>query len=144
MTTITKFPVSQVICHTRVLTISCVCDMIKFGEIKLKSRFKAQIPAIGIRGSTIESVFMSLPFPPIYLELVGDSWLVVDGLKRLRSFYGFLCEGCGLTSTGQYITFDLLSSHLKRKFQESLITVHYLDFNMSEQLKHNIYARLNL
>jgi len=46
--------------------------------------------SISKKSKFIESIFLGLPMPPFYFDGTDwDRWLVVDGRKRLKTFYEF-------------------------------------------------------
>ena len=129
-------------------------DLINDGDIELTPNFQRYFVWDNTRQSRlIESIFLGLPLPSIYLSQYDDGRLtIVDGLQRLSTIKRFmenklrLCnleylEECnGLT----YSQLDKVLSPLRiRRFGQTQIMCFVIDYRSPSRLKYDLFKRLN-
>lgn len=109
----------------------------------------------------IESLFLGLPMPPIFLyQDEYGKWEVIDGVQRLSSifqFVGILVENEDpITYQPALIlsdlpkltkledkTFDNLSTVVKREFKKSRLNLIIIQKRSDDETKYEIFRRIN-
>lgn len=101
----------------------------------------------------IESLFMNLPIPPLFMGETDDeehpgAWEVIDGTQRLRTLYYFynnkltLCELKKIPSLNGFIYADL-PLKWQRRLKNKVIRVAVLTVKLDEQSRREMFDRLN-
>ena len=129
-------------------------DLINEGDIELSPDFQRNFIWDNTRQSRlIESIFLGLPLPSIYLSQYEDGRLtIVDGLQRIMTIRRFLNNELRLNNL-EYIkecngkTFDQLKdvfSPLRlRRFGQTQIMCFVIDYRSPNKLKFDLFRRLN-
>jgi hypothetical protein len=133
-----------------------ILNFIKEGDIEISPHFQRHFIWDRTRQSKlIESIFMGLPLPSLYLSQYDDGRLtVVDGLQRITSVQKFLNNDLILTNM-EYMTqcnghrYDdlvkdqLVSPLLLRRFKQTQLQCYIIDYHSPQRLKYDLFRRLN-
>lgn len=131
-----------------------IYDLIEDGDIELSPDFQRNFIWDNTRQSRlIESIFLGLPLPSIYLSQYQDGRLtIVDGLQRIMTIRRFLRNELRLNNL-EYIsecngkTYDQLKevfSPLRlRRFGQTQIMCFVIDYRSPSKLKFDLFRRLN-
>lgn len=129
-------------------------DLIDEGDIELTPDFQRNFIWDNTRQSRlIESIFLGLPLPSIYLSQYADGRLtIVDGLQRIMTIRRFLKNELRLNNLEYIIecngrTADQLKeifSPLRlRRFGQTQIMCFVIDYRSPNKLKFDLFRRLN-
>lgn len=131
-----------------------IIDLIQSGDIEMSPNFQRHFVWDKTRQSRlIESIFLGLPLPSIYLSQYGDGRLtVVDGLQRLHTIRDFM-DGSLILTNLEYLTEcngksyhqleNVLSPLRLRRFGQTQIMCFVIDYRSPNQLKFDLFRRLN-
>lgn len=133
-------------------TIYEFCRRYQLGRIELQpdfQRYSVWPPKIARR--FIESIFLGLPIPTIYLAETNDNrFQVIDGQQRLQTIVNFRASRFALNSVSveslselQGICFRDLPEALQHRFDEYQLQVTVLEKSCSPDLKFDMFERLN-
>lgn len=129
-------------------------DLIDEGDIELSPDFQRNFIWDNTRQSRlIESIFLGLPLPSIYLSQYIDGRLtIVDGLQRIMTIRRFLRNELRLNNL-EYITEcngktaeqlkDVFSPLRLRRFGQTQIMCFVIDYRSPNKLKFDLFRRLN-
>jgi len=101
------------------------------------------------RSRLIESILALIPIPAIYMsEEDGENMLVVDGRQRLTTLFTFLAgdfELRGLQLLPQFngMYFDMLDRRMRRRIEDTALTVFSIQAGSDPQVKFHLFERLN-
>ena len=133
-------------------TLSQFVEMIKDGDLEIAPRFQRNFIWDRTRKSRlIESIFLGLPLPTIYLSQYPDGRLtIVDGLQRINTIKEFLenkfslcnMEYFDFCNGKKYSELNLPSLQIRR-FKQTVITCFVIDYRSPSQLKYDLFRRLN-
>ncbi len=129
-------------------------DLIDSGDIDLNPNFQRNFVWDKTRQSRlVESIFLGLPLPSIYLSQYDDGILtIVDGLQRLNTIRRFLKDELRLYNLEYLIdcngkTFSQLAQVLPplrlRRFSQTQIMCFVIDYRSPNKLKYDLFRRLN-
>lgn len=133
-------------------SISDLMRMVEQGDIEIAPRFQRNFVWDKTRQSRlIESIFLGLPLPAIYLSEYDDGRMtIVDGLQRISTIRDFTNNKLRLCNMEYFdycngMTFSEL--HLPdlqlRRFYRTQITCFKIDYRSPNQLKYDLFRRLN-
>jgi len=101
----------------------------------------------------IESLFLNLPIPPLFLGDTDDAERrgaleVIDGTQRLRTLHYFMANRltlCGLTKIKALNEFKYaeLPRHWQRRFKAKAVRVAVLTAKIDEDSRREMFDRLN-
>ena len=129
-------------------------DLIDEGDIELSPDFQRNFIWDNTRQSRlIESIFLGLPLPSIYLSQYIDGRLtIVDGLQRIMTIRRFLRNELRLNNL-EYITEckgktaeqlkEVFSPLRRRRFGQTQIMCFVIDYRSPNKLKFDLFRRLN-
>lgn len=131
-----------------------IFDLINEGDIELSPDFQRNFVWDNTRQSRlIESIFLGLPLPSIYLSQYDDGRLtIVDGLQRIMTIKRFLTNDLRLNNL-EYMTecngktYEQLKSVFSplrlRRFGQTQIMCFVIDYRSPNKLKFDLFRRLN-
>ncbi len=136
---------------TRQITIDLLLKRIKEGEIDLNTAFqrRGDLWSDSQKSRLIESLMIRIPLPSFYFDASDDSrWLVVDGLQRLTTLDLFLRKQMALQNLeflSEYngIQFEQLPRPLRRRIEETQVTVNLIQTGTPSKVKFYIFRRIN-
>ena len=129
-------------------------DLIDDGDIELSPDFQRNFIWDNTRQSRlIESIFLGLPLPSIYLSQYKDGRLtIVDGLQRIMTIRRFLRNELRLNNL-EYIgecngktveqLKEIFSPLRLRRFGQTQIMCFVIDYRSPTKLKFDLFRRLN-
>lgn len=133
-------------------SISDLMRMVDTGDIEIAPRFQRHFIWDRTRQSRlIESIFLGLPLPAIYLSEYDDGRMtIVDGLQRISTIRDFVNGKLQLCNM-EYFEFcngktfkELNLPELQlRRFYRTQITCFKIDYRSPSQLKYDLFRRLN-
>lgn len=133
-------------------SISDLMRMIEQGDIEIAPRFQRNFVWDKTRQSRlIESIFLGLPLPAIYLSEYDDGRMtIVDGLQRISTIRDFMNNKLRLCNM-EYFDYcngktfhELNLPDLQlRRFRRTQITCFKIDYRSPNQLKYDLFRRLN-
>lgn len=142
----------DIIVNTDSYSISDLMRMVKDQDIEIAPRFQRHFVWDKTRQSRlIESIFLGLPLPSIYLSEYDDGRMtIVDGLQRISTIRDFMNDKLRLCNM-EYFDFcngktfsELNLPELQlRRFYRTQITCFKIDYRSPSQLKYDLFRRLN-
>ncbi|MBO5613526.1 MAG: DUF262 domain-containing protein [Prevotella sp.] len=129
-------------------------DLIEEEDIELSPDFQRNFIWDETRQSRlIESIFLGLPLPSIYLSQYKDGRLtIVDGLQRIMTIRRFLNNELKLSNL-EYLSecngknYDQLKDYYSplrmRRFGQTQIMCFVIDYRSPNKLKFDLFRRLN-
>ena len=142
----------DIIVNTDSYSISDLMRMVKDQDIEIAPRFQRHFVWDKTRQSRlIESIFLGLPLPAIYLSEYDDGRMtIVDGLQRISTIRDFMNNELHLCNM-EYFDFcngktfsELSLPELQlRRFYRTQITCFKIDYRSPNQLKYDLFRRLN-
>lgn len=134
-----------------------IMDMIDDADLDLAPDFQRnRVWKAREKSRLIESILLRIPLPAFYFSADSDGRLrVVDGLQRLSTIHEFVRGGEDrmggfplreLEYLGEGIKgarFDDLDTNWKRRIQQTQIFVNVIDPQTPNQVKFDIFKRLN-
>ncbi|MFE9918534.1 DUF262 domain-containing protein [Micromonospora sp. NPDC005553] len=143
---------------TRNTTVDLLLSRIRTGRVDLQPDFQRQAGIWRATGKSrlIESLLLRIPLPTFYAaEGDDEAWAMVDGIQRLTTIAQFIepaaidqaplrlanLEYLGKEYDGK--TFDDLPGRLQTRLRETELIVHLIRRGTPEEVKFNIFARIN-
>ena len=136
---------------TRQITIDLLIRRISEGEIDLNTAFqrRGDLWSDTQKSRLIESLMIRIPLPSFYFDATNDSrWLVVDGLQRLTTLDLFIRKHMPLQNLeflAEYnsVRFEQLPRPLRRRIEETQVTVNLIQPGTPNNVKFYIFRRIN-
>ena len=131
-----------------------IIDLMHSKDIEMSPNFQRHFIWDNTRRSRlIESIFLGLPLPSIYLSQYDDGRLtIVDGLQRLSTIKQFYENELRLSNL-EYLTEcngktykqleNILSPLRMRRFGQTQIMCFVIDYRSPSKLKYDLFRRLN-
>lgn len=149
-----RYNPDEIYVENKPFSIKQFIDLINSNDLELSPNFQRNFIWDKTRQSRlIESIFLGLPLPSIYLSQYDDGILtVVDGLQRLTTIKNFvdnklrLCnleylDACNGKTYGDLTT--VLSPLQLRRFDQTQIMCFVIDYRSPSELKFDLFRRLN-
>ena len=144
-------------------TIDLLLIRLKEGEIDLSPDFqrRSNLWNEKAKSALIESLLLRIPIPSLYVaEDQNGNYTVVDGLQRICAIAHFVNVAALNKAVGQTLnplrltpleslkefsqkTFDELSRPMKRRINETELTLHVIRAGTPPSVKFNIFSRIN-
>ncbi|MFD6731152.1 DUF262 domain-containing protein [Micromonospora aurantiaca] len=154
----TPFDPERIDVVTRNTTVDLLLSRIRTGRVDLQPDFQRQagIWKAMAKSRLIESLLLRIPLPTFYAaEGEDEAWAMVDGIQRLTTIAEFIepkaigrdplrlvnLEYLGAEYDGR--TFDELPGRLQTRLRETELIVHLIRRGTPEEVKFNIFARIN-
>lgn len=154
----TPFDPEKIDVVTRNTTVDLLLSRIRTGRVDLQPDFQRQagIWRAMAKSRLIESLLLRIPLPTFYAaEGDEEEWAMVDGIQRLTTIAQFIepeaiqreplrlvnLEYLGKEYDGK--TFDDLPGRLQTRLRETELIVHLIRRGTPEEVKFNIFARIN-
>lgn len=145
------FDPSKLFIVSKTMTLDLFIKRIAEGEIDLSPSFQRNdVWNDRSRSRLIESILIRIPLPAFYIDATDDdNWIVVDGHQRLTTIKEFAVDKTmkliGLEFLDQYNEkgYVELPRDLRRRLEESQVTVYLIQAGTPEQAKFNIFERIN-
>lgn len=158
------FDPSRIEITSNQVSIFNIVERLKNREINLSPEFQRNpdLWRVDVQSRLVESLILGIPLQAFYFDVqrissgqdvfatIGkrDCWNVVDGLQRLSSIRNFIIGGQRLKGL-EYLktlngkTFDELPPPIRRSILESTILVYLIKEGTPEDIKFNIFKRVN-
>ncbi len=135
---------------TKSPTIDLIVSRIKENEIDLEPDFQREYMWDGVRKSRlIESLLLRIPIPAFYVAADNeDRWKVVDGIQRLSSIDGYICNEFPLRNL-EYLgdfegkRYEDLPRAMQRRVRETELVVNVISPSTPVGVMFNIFLRIN-
>jgi hypothetical protein len=143
---------------TRNTTVDLLLSRVRTQRIDLQPDFQRQggIWRNQAKSRLIESLLLRIPLPTFYAAETDDEvWAMVDGIQRLTTIVQFIEPDAidneplrlrNLEYLGQeydQATFADLPARLQTRLRETELIVHLIRRGTPEEVKFNIFARIN-
>lgn len=144
-------------------TIDLLLTRLKEGELDLSPDFqrRSNLWNENTKSALIESILLRIPIPSLYVSEDADgNYVVVDGLQRICAIAHFVNVAALNKAVEQRLnplrlgeleslkefggkTFDELSRQMKRRINETELTLHVIRAGTPQEVKFNIFSRIN-
>lgn len=141
----------QVYIDRKDFSISQLAEMLREGDIKIDLDYQRDYIYDNKRvSSLVESIFMGIPIPVIYLSEEEDyTYEVIDGQQRILSFVKYFNNDFSLKLEEQSTLHELngkkfkdLDKEVQNKYKKCSLTAIII-LKDSKELKYDIFERLN-
>ncbi|MEE1069428.1 MAG: DUF262 domain-containing protein [Paludibacteraceae bacterium] len=147
---------AEIFVENKHFSLSDILTYIKDGDIEVSPHFQRHFIWDRTRQSKlIESIFLGLPLPSLYLSQYDDGRLtIVDGLQRITTVQRFLDNQLTLTNM-EYMTQcnghkfsdlereNLISPLQMRRFRQTQLQCYVIDYRSPQRLRYDLFRRLN-
>ncbi len=159
------FDPAQIDVATQMRTVDLLLTRLREGEMNLSPDFqrRANLWTIERKSSLIESILLRIPIPSLYVsEDMSGNYTVVDGLQRMCAIAHFVdadalnkavgtkleplrLAGLQSLSNEEYgdCSFKELPRALRRRINETELTLHVIRASTPSAVKFNIFSRIN-
>lgn len=149
---ITKpFSPEKIKTRTTPIIVNLIVQRIEHEEIDLKPDFQRQdnIWTCPRKSRFIESLLLRIPIPVFYVaESEDEKWVVVDGLQRTTTIYGYVTGQFQLQGL-EYLKrlngkkYGDLPRHMRRRIDETQLVVNIIEWGTPKEVMFNIFRRIN-
>lgn len=155
------FDPNKIHIRQRMFTLGQLIDKIDCNEIVFDTKFqrKDDLWDDQKQSRLVESILLAIPIPAFYFDEsdIDNSdlpteerrWQVIDGLQRCSTFRNFCVKKSLVLNGLEYLTqyngffYDQLPKTLRRRIEQTQITLYILEKGTPENVKFNIFKRLN-
>jgi len=146
------FKPSEVEIVTRHHTVDLLMNRIERDEIDLQPGFqrKAGIWNLTQKSQFIESLLLRIPIVAFYMVAdPNDDWIIVDGLQRLHTLYGFTRKQQFVLAHLEFfpqfngMSFAELQRNMQRRISETEFVIHVIQPGAPKEVTYTIFKRIN-
>ncbi len=135
---------------TTYVSVERLISQIRNGEIYWDSDVqRASAWSLVRQSRLIESLLLRIPIPVFYAAADESyNWSVVDGVQRLSAIYNYVTNEFPLKKLEYFVRFNgkrynNLPRQMQRRIEESQLVLHIVEAGMREDVRLNIYRRIN-